>query len=80
MSAHPLCERCLLRTARRLHGGGEAVLVAAQLQGWQYSSARVHRSVKVALRDAGTIPTSADDYVISLETLPGLEPEVIDGI
>ena len=46
----------------------------------QYSSARVHRSVKVALRDAGTIPTAADDYVISLEALPGLEPEVIDGI
>ena len=46
----------------------------------QYSSAKVHRSVKVALRDAGTIPTSADDYVISLEALPGLEPEVIDGI
>ena len=46
----------------------------------QYSSARVHRSVKVALRDAGTIPTSADDYVISLEVLPGLEPEVIDGV
>ena len=33
----------------------------------QYSSAKVHRSVKVALRDAGTIPTSADDYAISLE-------------
>ena len=46
----------------------------------QYSSAKVHRSVKVALRDAGTIPTSADDYVISLEALPGLEPEVIDGV
>ena len=46
----------------------------------QYSSAKVHRSVKVALRDAGTIPTSANDYVISLEALPGLEPEVIDGI
>ena len=46
----------------------------------QYSSARVHRSVKVALRDAGTIPTAADDYVISLEALPGLEPEVIDGV
>lgn len=46
----------------------------------QYSSAKVHRSVKVALRDAGTNPTSADDYVISLEALPGLEPEVIDGI
>ena len=46
----------------------------------QYSSAKVHRSVKVALRDAGTIPTAADDYVISLEALPGLEPEVIDGV
>ena len=46
----------------------------------QYSSAKVYRSVKVALRDAGTIPTSADDYVISLEALLGLEPEVIDGI
>ena len=46
----------------------------------QYSSAKVHRSVKVALRDADTIPTAADDYVISLEPLPGLEPEVIDGV
>lgn len=46
----------------------------------QYSSAKVHRSVKVALRDADAIPTAADDYVISLEALPGLEPEVIDGI
>ena len=46
----------------------------------QYSSAKVHRSVKVALRDADTIPTAAGDYVISLEPLPGLEPEVIDGV
>ena len=46
----------------------------------QYSSAKIHRSVKVALRDADTIPTTADDYVISLEPLPGLEPEVIDGV
>ena len=38
------------------------------------------RAVKVALRDAGTIPTSADDYAIAREALPGLEPEVIDGI
>ena len=46
----------------------------------QYSSAKVHRSVKVALKDPDTIPTCADDYVITLDPLPGLEPEVIDGI
>lgn len=46
----------------------------------QYSSAKVHRSVKVCLKDADTIPSSADDYAISLEALPGLEPEIIDGI
>lgn len=46
----------------------------------QYSSAKVHRSVKVTLKDPDTIPTCADDYVITLDPLPGLEPEVIDGI
>lgn len=46
----------------------------------QYSSAKVHRSVKVALKDPDTIPTCADDYVITLDPLPGLEPEIIDGI
>lgn len=46
----------------------------------QYSSAKVHRSVKVALKDPDTIPTCADDYVVTLDPLPGLEPEVIDGI
>ena len=46
----------------------------------QYSSAKVHRSVKVALNNADSIPQCADDYTISLEPLPGLEPEVIDGI
>lgn len=46
----------------------------------QYSSAKVHRSVKVALKDPDTIPTCADDYVVTLGPLPGLEPEVIDGI
>ena len=46
----------------------------------QYSSAKVHRSVKVALRDVDAIPAAADDYVISLEPLAGLEPEVIDGV
>ena len=46
----------------------------------QYSSAKVHRSVKVTLKDPDYTPLSVDDYVISVETLPGLEPEVIDGL
>ena len=46
----------------------------------QYSSAKVHRSVKVAQKDPGAMPASVDDYVITLEPLPGLEPEIIDGI
>ena len=46
----------------------------------QYSSAKVHRSVKVALKNENSIPRTVDDYAISLDTLPGLEPEIIDGI
>ncbi len=46
----------------------------------QYSSARVHRSVKVTQKDPSALPTSVEDYEITLEPLPGLEPEVIDGI
>lgn len=46
----------------------------------QYSSAKVHRSVKVAQKDPGAMPASVDDYEITLEPLPGLEPEIIDGI
>lgn len=46
----------------------------------QYSSARVHRSVKIALKDPELIPSSVGDYVITLDELPGLEPEVIDGV
>lgn len=46
----------------------------------QYSSAKVHRSVKIALKDDSGIPQSVEDYVITLEPLPGLEPEIIDGI
>lgn len=46
----------------------------------QYSSAKVHRSVKVILKDSDTIPGSVEDYTISLDPLPGLEPEIIDGI
>lgn len=46
----------------------------------QYSSARVHRSVRVALKDPNVLPTSVDDYEIALEELPGLTPEVLDGV
>lgn len=46
----------------------------------QYSSARVHRSVRVALKDEGRVPEGVEDYEITLEELPGLKPEVIDGI
>lgn len=46
----------------------------------QYSSAKVHRSVKVTQKDAEAIPSSAEDYTISLEPLPGLDPEIIDGV
>ena len=46
----------------------------------QYSSAKVHRSVKIALKDDSRIPQSVEDYAITLEPLPGLAPEIIDGI
>lgn len=46
----------------------------------QYSSAKVHRSVKVALKEGIDIPTCFEDYEVILESLSGLEPEVIDGI
>ncbi len=46
----------------------------------QYSSAKVHRSIKVRVRDGVDIPESVDDYEILIESLPGLEPEVIEGV
>ena len=46
----------------------------------QYSSARVHRSVKAELKEGVSIPACAEDYRITLEPLEGLEPEIIDGI
>ena len=46
----------------------------------QYSSARVHRSVKVTQKDPMALPVSPDDYEITLEALPGLTPEIIDGV
>lgn len=45
----------------------------------QYSSAKVHRSLKVKLKDGVITPTSYDDYDISVEHLDGLELEEITG-
>ena len=46
----------------------------------QYSSAKVHRSIHVTPKDTTALPVSVEDYEITLEELPGLTPEVIDGI
>lgn len=46
----------------------------------QYSSATVHRSVKVELKNPDTPPSCVEDYVVTLEPLSGLEPEIIHGI
>lgn len=45
----------------------------------QYSSAKVHRSLKIIQKDENKIPESPDDYEIILEPLSGLEPEILDG-
>ena len=46
----------------------------------QYPSAKVHRLVNVSLNNGIAEPTSADDYVIKLDSLDGLACEEIDGI
>lgn len=46
----------------------------------QYSSARIHRSVQAELIAADTLPSSAEDYRITLEPLEGLEPEILNGV
>lgn len=46
----------------------------------QYSSAKVHRSLQVRPKDENDLPASVDDYEITLEELPGLTPEIIDGL
>ena len=46
----------------------------------QYSSAKVHRSVKITLKEGVVTPESVDDYDISLEALDGLVPECIEGV
>jgi CRISPR-associated protein Csd2 len=46
----------------------------------QYSSAKVHRSLHVTQKDENAIPTSPEDYDITLEPLEGLAVEIVDGI
>ena len=40
----------------------------------------IRDSVHVTAKDATALPESVDDYIITLDELPGLEPEIIDGI
>ena len=46
----------------------------------QYSSAKVHRSLHVDQKDSMAMPVRVEDYEITLEELPGLTPEIIDGL
>ena len=46
----------------------------------QYSSAKVHRSVHVTAKDSAALPSSVEDYTVTLDELPGLTPEIMDGI
>ena len=44
----------------------------------QYSSAKVHRLLKIEKKTE--FPKSIDDYEFTLNSLPGLEVEIIEGI
>lgn len=46
----------------------------------QYPSAKVHRCVEIELKNGVDTPTSVNDYLITVEQLPGLPCEVIDGV
>lgn len=46
----------------------------------QYSTAKVHRSVNACLKNPDAVPTCVEDYEITVEELPGLKVEAIDGV
>ncbi len=46
----------------------------------QYSSAKVHRTVEISLKEGVMTPSSVEDYNIVVSNLDGLEPEIIEGI
>lgn len=45
----------------------------------QYSSAKVHNTLNVELKDGVLDPKSFDDYTWKLDSLDGLEPEIYEG-
>lgn len=49
-------------------------------QAGQYSSAKVHKLLNAVPKDGVTIPSKLEDYDITLDELPGLSCEIIDGI
>ena len=46
----------------------------------QYSSARVHRLVDIKVKEGVNVPNSIDDFDITLNELPNLDCEIIEGI
>ena len=46
----------------------------------QYSSAKVHNLLTITPKDGALVPASAEDYSITVNALPGLAMEEIDGI
>ena len=46
----------------------------------QYSTAKVHRSLRVSKKENVDVPSSFDDYCVKVDSLEGLAPEIIDGI
>lgn len=46
----------------------------------QYSTAKVHRSLAVTLKEGVEIPSSVDDYTFEITPLDGLTPEIIEGL
>lgn len=46
----------------------------------QHSAAKVHRSVQITPKVTDRMPMCLSDYEIILQELPGLTPEIIDGI
>lgn len=46
----------------------------------QYSSAKVHNQISVALKEGITVPKSVEDYTVTLNALSGLALEEIDGL
>jgi len=46
----------------------------------QYSSAKIHRSINVKLKEGIVSPHTISDYIITVDNLDGIEPEVFEGV